>query len=113
MDEREYAKRSSEAFTDIESMFDDVDADDCDLERSGDVIRLIFRGGRACIINTQRPSRQIWLAANARAWHFSFDSTSGQWLDDKHRGDELFDTVVRLARELGAMSLVAPRKPNG
>ena len=39
-----------------------------------------------------------WLAANARAWHFSYDETARRWLDDKGRGD-LFSTIASIVKE--------------
>ena len=80
MDEPEYQQLADVALRSIEDMLADVDAEDVDFERAGDVITLTFRGGKKCIVSTQRPTRQIWLAANARAWHFGWDATSGRWL---------------------------------
>jgi CyaY protein len=50
-------------------------------------------------VNTQRPARQIWLAADARAWHFSWDPATRRWLDDKGRGDDLFATIGRIVKD--------------
>ena len=44
-----------------------------DLDRAGDVLTLTFADRKKAVINTQRPTRQIWVAANARAWHFVFE----------------------------------------
>ena len=37
-------------------------------------------------MNTQRPVRQIWLAGGDRAWHFDWNASTEQWLDDKGSG---------------------------
>ena len=99
MDESRYQHLADDALGKIESMLDDVDAEDVDLVRSGDVLTLTFKSGKKCVVNTQRPTRQIWLAANARAWHFSWDAAAARWMDDKGRGDELFSTLSRVVKD--------------
>jgi CyaY protein len=98
MTETEYLQAANRAFRAIEDGLRDIDADDVDVERSGDVLSLGFRSGVRCVINTQRPTRQLWMAANARAWHFDWDSSAGRWVDDKGRG-ELFATLAGIVRE--------------
>jgi CyaY protein len=93
MTEAVYASLADRAFRVIEDALKDTDADDVDCERAGDVLTLTFKGGKRCILNTQRPTRQLWLAANARAWHFSYDEGAGKWLDDKRPTEELFATL--------------------
>jgi CyaY protein len=99
MDETRYLQLADEAFRAIGNAFEDVDPDIVDCELAGDVVTLTLRGGKKCIVNTQRPTRQIWLAAEARAWHFSWDEATRRWLDDKGRGDELFATIARVVKE--------------
>ncbi len=99
MDEPTYQKLADAAFRAIGDAFESVDPDVVDCEAAGDVVTLTLRGGRKCVVNTQRPARQIWLAANARAWHFSWDAERGSWLDDKGHGDELFATIARVVKE--------------
>jgi CyaY protein len=105
MDESRYQKLADSALGTIERMLDDVDAEVVDVERAGDVVTLTFANGKKCVINTQRPTRQLWLAANARAWHFSFDETSGTWLDDKGQGVELIAHVAKIVKELAGDDL--------
>jgi CyaY protein len=99
MDESRYHQLVSEAFRRIQDAFDDVDPDDADVYMAGDVLTIAFRNGVKCVINTQRPTRQIWLAARASAWHFSYDAGSSRWLDDKGRGDELFGCVRAIVKD--------------
>lgn len=105
MDEARYRKLADETFRALESMFEDVDADDVDVERAGDVLTLTFRNRKKCVINTQRPTRQIWLAADARAWHFSYDESTSRWLDDKGEGVELFEQVITIVKEQSGIEL--------
>lgn len=108
MDESRYQHLADEALRKLESMLDDVDAEDVDLERAGDVLTLTFRDGKKAVVNTQRPTRQIWLAANARAWHFGFDEASGRWLDDKGQGVELFARIAEIVKEQSGIA-IAPK----
>jgi CyaY protein len=101
MDESTYQKLADATFRRIGDAFEDVDPDKVDCEIAGDVCTLTFPDGKRCIVNTQRPTRQIWLAANARAWHFSWDESKKAWLDDKGHGDELFAVIARVVKDAG------------
>src|SRR5688572_10637290 len=87
--ESQYLQLVDHTFRRIQDAFEDVDPGDVDVYRAGDVLTLAFRNGIKCVINTQRSVQQVWLAARARAWHFSYDHGAGRWMDDKGRGDEL------------------------
>jgi CyaY protein len=108
MDEPEYQRLAEQAFRSLESMLADVDADDVDVERAGDVLTLTFRDGKKAVVNTQRPTRQIWLAANARAWHFGWDAATSRWLDDKGQGVELLSRVAEIVKEHAGVDVVVP-----
>jgi CyaY protein len=98
MDETAYQHLADRTFKRIEDALKDVDADDVDVERSGDVVTLTFKGNKRCVMNTQRPTRQIWLAANARAWHFTYDAANDAWVDDKQPGVTLFATLEEIVK---------------
>ncbi len=110
MNESEYQHLADATFKQIEHGLRDVDADEVDLDRAGDVITLTFKSGVRCVINTQRPTRQVWLAANARAWHFSFDAATKRWMDDKSLGIELFGAIAKIVKESAGIDvhLAAP-----
>lgn len=108
MDESRYQRLADEALRKIETMLENVDAEDVDVERAGDVVTLTFRDGKKCVVNTQRPTRQIWLAANARAWHFGYDESSSRWLDDKGQGIELLDRVAAIVKEHAGLDVSPP-----
>lgn len=103
--ESAYQKLADTTFRRLEDLFRDVDAEDVDVERAGDVITLVFKNRTKCVVNTQRPTRQIWLAASARAWHFSWDSAKDEWRDDKTGADELFATVKRIVKEQSGLDV--------
>jgi CyaY protein len=99
MDEPTYQKLADATFRAIGDAFEDVDTDLVDCESAGDVLTLTLRGGKRCIINTQRPVRQIWLAANAQAYHFSWDEKVRRWVDDKGRSEDLYAAIARIVKE--------------
>jgi CyaY protein len=99
MDEPTYQKLADATFRVIGDAFEDVDTDLVDCETAGDVLTLTLQGGKRCIINTQRPVRQIWLAANAQAYHFSWDEATKRWVDDKGRSDDLYATIARIVKD--------------
>ena len=105
MDNSRYQVLVDVAFRKVVDLFDAIDTDFADCEAAGDVITITFAGQKRCVVNTQRPTRQIWLAANARAWHFSYDEALQAWVDDKGHGDEMFRTLTTIAREWGGVQL--------
>ena len=97
MEESAYQVLTDAAFRRLEAGIDAIDAEVVDIDRAGDVVTLTFASKVKCIVNTQRPTRQIWVAARDRAWHFSYDGS--RWLDDKDRTTELFETLARVVKE--------------
>jgi CyaY protein len=99
LDEKRFQHMADDVYRKVERAFEDVDAEVVECEVAGDVLTLGFAGGKRCVLNTQRPTRQLWLAANARAWHFSYDEPKGLWMDDKGQGNELFATIASIVKE--------------
>lgn len=104
MDEHAYLRLADAAFSRVERACDAFDTTEVDCERAGDVLTLAFPNGRRCIINTQRPTKQIWLACGSSAWHFDH-TAAGTWLDDKGRGEEFFQTIVAIAKREAGVDL--------
>jgi len=98
MDESRYLRLVGETFRKLEDAVADVDPSDIDFDSAGDVLTFTMKNGVRCIVNTQRPTRQIWVAARANAWHFSWDEEKSAWMDDKGRG-ELHATLRAIAKE--------------
>jgi len=99
MDETRYQTLADSALRRIERALGDHDPDEIDCELAGDVLSLTFKSGKKCIVNTQRPTRQLWVAANARAWHFSYDEAKDAWLSDKDATIELFAQIAAIVKE--------------
>jgi CyaY protein len=105
LEEPRYLHLVDAAFKKMLDAFEAVDPDDADAYAAGDVLTITFRDRSKCVINTQRPTRQIWLAARARAWHFAWDEPTGRWLDDRGRGDELFATLRAIVQDSAGVAL--------
>lgn len=83
---------------------------DADLE-SG-VLTIAFDEGTRFVVNSHRAARQIWMAANARAWHFDWDETDGAWRSTKD-GAELFGLLeAHLSEKLGRSVSLRASEPS-
>lgn len=85
------------AFPELSALVDAIDEqpDEIDAELAGDVLTLEFEDGARYIVNSHRSARQIWLAADLKAWHFDLDSAQSRWLDPKTSA-ELWSTLESL-----------------
>lgn len=96
MDDQRFRHLADGTFRAILDGFDDIDADDADIESAGNTLTITFRNGQRCVVNTQSSVHQIWLAGAKSAWHFSYDEATQKWLHDKGTGDELFASLEKL-----------------
>ena len=87
---------------------EEIDPDEVEAVVSDGVVKLEFGDGRrAWVVSTQRAARQIWLAADQRAWHFAYVDGEGdqtKWVADK-TGDELFATLTGLLKQTAGLEL--------
>jgi len=91
----------------IESALDAAGVD-VDLERSGNVLTLVFEDGSRAVVNTQEPMSQIWLAGRGGAHHYAL--REGRWIDTRD-GTELFATLSRVVSEQSGQGVIL--KPPG
>ncbi len=101
MTDPEYMDRAEAALAAIEQACDRInDATDADIDnqRVGGMITIAFRNGSQLIVNTQKPLRELWLAARSGGYHFRHDGSA--WIDTK-TGAEFF---VQLSREASAQA---------
>lgn len=86
----------------LERLLDALDAlgEVVDAELSSDILSIDLPAGPRFVVNSHRAARQIWMAANAHAWHF--DPVPGRgWIAQKS-GEELWATLARaLSTRLG------------
>lgn len=70
--------------------------EDLDVQLGDGLVTIEFDDGARFVVNRQSGAHQIWLAAGARAWHYSWDPATGRWVDDRdgHRLEERLADVV-------------------
>lgn len=105
MDEQRYLHLADDAFHAIERAFEDVDPDLAEVVLAGDVLTIGYQDGSKCIVNTQRPTRQIWLAARSSGWHFRYEEATGRWVDDRGAGVELMRCVADVTKQTVGVDL--------
>lgn len=105
MDASEYRLAVDALLARLDAGFADVDPDLAESEYAQGTLVVTFRQAQKLIVSPQAPVRQIWAAFRDRAWHFSFDATSGRWLDDRGQGIELVSLVASLAAEHAGVTI--------
>ena len=94
MERAQFVKLATQALEHIEETLGDLEHEALDVELAADVLKLQFSDGSAFVINAHSAAGQIWMAANASAWHFDYQPQTGRWVAAKS-GDELMETVER------------------
>ena len=82
------------AATTLRALLDAIDqlGDGVEAELSADILSLEFEDDAQYVINSHRAARQIWMAAEREAWHFSFEASSTHWVASK-TNSELWNTL--------------------
>jgi CyaY protein len=106
MTESEFNERAEAALRALELAIDAVDAG-IDCSRSGGVLTLELENDTKVVVNTQLPTRQIWVAARSGGYHFGYD---GQKWRDTRDGSELFAALSRLLSTQGGRPVVLGAK---
>ena len=92
MDRTQFNEEAGRVFSGLVRVFDELDPDVVEAERSGGILKLIFHDGVQFILNTQSAAHQIWLAGASRGWHFDYSEELQSWVCPK-TGDELYSTL--------------------
>ena len=78
-----------------------IELEELDPDLASGVLTIAFEDGTRYIVNSHRAARQIWMAAERRAWHFDLDLNDGRWIAGTN-GDELWSALERvLGNKLG------------
>jgi CyaY protein len=104
MDETRYNHLVSTAFKALMRALDKVDPDILDADSTGDMVTVTSAAGQKVVVNTQRATRQIWVAGKGLGLHFSFEP-DGRWMDDKGKGVELFAFVADAVEAVSGVRL--------
>jgi len=97
MTETEFNDLIDDILMAIEDQLDDYDTD-IDCETHAGILTLIMPNSSQIIINRQRPTQQLWLAAKSGGFHFELDAASNSWLDTRS-GDNFVDSLNRCLKE--------------
>jgi CyaY protein len=97
--EREFELLADAELQAIESSIGEVDGLEVSLQMG--ILTLEFADGTRYVVNSHRAARQIWMAAELRAWHFDVDLATKRWHATKG-GDELRAAIAgAIGRKLG------------
>lgn len=95
--ESEYEAAAASELQRLLMALDSVE-DEVDTELSDGILSMEFADGTRYLVNSHRAARQIWMAANTKAWHFEQDPQTKQWRSTK--GDEeLWEALSSLLSE--------------
>ncbi len=96
MDEKQFERLASDELERIEEALSALDGVDIDL--ADGILTLEFDEGPKVVVNSHSAARQIWVAANLAAGHFSPDPKTGRWFDSKS-GEDLWDRLRAILTE--------------
>ena len=102
MDEATFAQLSKAVIGRVRDALDACDPDVVECVPDAEVVKISFASGAPFVLNTQRPVREIWLAADRQAWHFRYD---GALWKDKRNSDELLATLKQLVKARAGVDL--------
>ncbi len=102
MNESEFLAAAERTLDEIEAA---VEACDVDIEttRTGNVLTLELDDGSKIIVNSQTPTRQLWIAAKSGGYHFEW--SDGAWRDTRD-SSELFAALSRLVSAQGGVAVL-------
>lgn len=106
MDDKEFEKIAYDELGRIEKALGSLDGVDSDL--ADGILTLEFDEGPKVIINSHSAARQIWVAANLAAAHFSYDPKTSRWFDSK-TGQDLWDRLNSILTERLGHPVKLPR----
>jgi CyaY protein len=98
MDDREFNDRADACLKRAANWLEDFDPDEVDYTTADGSVTMEFADGAKFILSRQSATRQVWLAAGARGYHYSYDAAGDSWLDDKDR-HELFAKLAEVMSE--------------
>jgi CyaY protein len=100
MDEATFDRLASGELAALEKALRDLEGVDGDL--ADGILRLeLDDEGPDIVVNSHAAARQIWVAANLAAAHFSYDERTGRWFDTRSGADLRAHLAAQLAARLG------------
>ena len=102
MTDSEFSAAAERTLTAIESAVETC-AGDIESTRVGNVLTLEMADGSKIVVNSQAPTRQMWVAAKSGGFHYEW--CDGAWRDTRE-GTELFVALSRLVSAQGGIAVV-------
>jgi CyaY protein len=93
--ESEYVDLAQKELAQLVNVLDDIASDDLDCELENDILTLELSDDKIYVINSHRAARQIWMAAERKAWHFDWVPEKKAWIAEK-TGEELWAMVRKV-----------------
>ncbi|HEU0204997.1 MAG TPA: iron donor protein CyaY [Burkholderiaceae bacterium] len=103
MTESEFLENAEATLDAIENALEALEGIDIEATRTGNVLTLELPDASKIVINTQTPTRQIWVAAKSGGFHYLW--RDGHWRDTRE-GTELFTALSRLISAQGGQAVV-------
>jgi CyaY protein len=97
MEEARFEKLASQELSALEEKLRDQDGLEADLA-NGILTLELDDGGPNIVVNSHAAARQIWMAANLAAAHFSFDEKTSRWFDTR-TGADLHEKLAAVVSE--------------
>ena len=83
MNQPEFLRLVDACLAKVSKRLEDFDSADLDYTTGDGMLTIEFPDGSRFIMSRQTATSQIWLAADAHAFHYSYDAGRDAWLDDK------------------------------
>jgi iron-sulfur cluster assembly protein CyaY len=83
MESQQYRLLVDGLLRELASKLGDEDPDELDASLGDGVLTIEFGDGAKFLVSRQSATQQVWVAAGARAWHYSYDPNEKRWADDK------------------------------
>ena len=95
MENKEYFGRVASIFRKVEDLLDEFE-DEIDYACTPDKLELTVEAtGRRVVLNTQQAVHELWLAGNARGWHFKYQPEQDRWFAEAEQ-EEFDECFTRL-----------------
>lgn len=107
MEDAVYRKRVQDTLTRIQQAVDSIDPDVVECEIQHGALSLRFADGTKCILSSQPSVKQLWMAVAGRgiAFHFNWDESRQEWLDDKGKGIEPLSFLRELIHQIAGIAV--------
>ncbi len=101
MEQREFLDKSDACLTRVAKWLEGFDPDELDYSAADGSVTVEFPSGMKFILSRQSATRQMWLAAAARGYHYNYNHAADTWVDDKD-GHELYPRLAQaISEQLG------------